>query len=252
VRQKLFISAIIFWLHLLASPGLAEENNILSQIALANDLALKSKYREALSIYSTLINANHENAYVYYNMANIYYRLGEIENSILFYSRAKRLAPRDQNIEANFRYVVSKTEDKIFEAPTPFLNMILVWLDDFEFWELVKGLIFINILFWFSLTLNIWFKTELINNLKKGTAVLLIAMIASVGAKLYCQKNYLTGVAIAEQIEIKSGQGNNNITLFQLHKGALVRILGEENGWYKIQLSDKKSGWAPQKTISKV
>ena len=69
---------------------------------------------------------------------------------------------------------------------------------------------------------------------------------------LYCQKNYLIGVAMAEQIEIKSGQGSNNITLFQLHKGAIVRILGEENDWYEIQLSDKKSGWAPQKTISKI
>jgi len=252
VKQKLFISAIIFWLHLLALPSLAENNNTLSQIALANDLALKSKYREALSIYSKLIKANHENAYVYYNMANIYYRLGEIGKSILFYSRAKRLAPRDQNIAANFRYVVSKTEDKIFGAPTPFLNNILVWLDDFEFWELVKGLILINILFWVSLTLNIWFKTELVNNFKKGTAVLLIAMIASVGAKLYSQENYLTGIAMAEQIEIKSGQGNSNVTLFQLHKGAIVRILGEENGWYKIQLSDQKSGWAPKETISKV
>jgi tetratricopeptide (TPR) repeat protein len=252
VKQKLFILTIIFWLHLLVLPSLAEENNTLSQIALANDLALKSKYKEALSIYSKLNNTNHKNAYVYYNMANIYYRLGEIDNSILFYSRAKRLAPRDQNIDANFRYVVSKTEDKIFEVPTPFLNKVLVWLDDFEFWELVKGLVLVNILFWVSLTLNIWFKTEIFNSFKKGTAILLITMIASVGAKLYYQKSYLIGVAMAEQIEIKSGQGNDNITLFQLHKGALVRILGEENGWYKIQLSDKKSGWAPQKTISKV
>ncbi len=252
MKQKIFISTIILCLHLLALPCLAEENDTLSKVALANDLSLKSKYREALSIYDKLIDSNHENAYVYYNMANIYYRLGEIENSILFYSRAKRLAPRDQNIEANFRYVISKTEDKIYEAPAPFLNKTLVWLDDFEFWELVKGLILINILFWVSMTLNIWFKTELINNLKKGTAVLLIVMITSVSAKLYYQKSYQTGVAMAERIEIKSGQGNKNITLFQLHKGAIVRILGEENGWYKIQLSDKKSGWAPQKTISKV
>lgn len=252
MKQKFFISTLILWLNLTALPSLAQENNILSQIALANDLALKSKHREALSIYNELVNQNYENAYVYYNMANIYYRLGEIEKSILFYSRAKRLAPRDQNIEANFRYVISKTEDKIYEAPAPLLNKIFVWLDDFELWELVKILIVVNILFWFFLILNIWFKTELINNLKIGTAVLLMVMIASVGAKLYCQKNYLTGVAMAEQIEIKSGQGDSNITLFQLHKGAIVRILGEENGWYKIQLTDKKTGWAPQKTISKV
>lgn len=252
MKQKFFISAIFIWMQLLAFPSLAKENDTLSQIALANDLALKLKYQEALSIYNKVINTNHENAYVYYNMANIYYRLGEIEKSILFYNRAKILAPRDENIEANFRYVVSKTEDKIFEVPAPFLNLILVWLNDFEFWELVKGLILVNILFWVCLTINIWFKTELVNNFKKSVAVLLIAMIASVGAKLYHQKNYLTGVAMAEQIEIKSGQGNNNITLFQLHKGAIVRILGEENGWYEIQLSDKKSGWAPQKTITKI
>ncbi len=145
MKQKFFISTLILWLNLTALPSLAQENNILSQIALANDLALKSKHREALSIYNELVNQNYENAYVYYNMANIYYRLGEIEKSILFYSRAKRLAPRDQNIEANFRYVISKTEDKIYEAPAPLLNKIFVWLDDFELWELVKILIVVNI-----------------------------------------------------------------------------------------------------------
>lgn len=242
----------MLWLHLLALPSLAQENNILSKIALANDLALNSKYQEALAIYGKLVNQNYENAYAYYNMANIYFRLGEIEKSILFYSRAKRLAPRDQNIEANFRYVVSKTEDKIYEAPSPFLNQILVWLDDFEFWELVNILVVVNILFWLCLILNIWLRTELINNLKIGTVILLAIMIASVGAKFYHQKNYITGVAMAEQIEIKSGQGDTNITLFKIHKGAIFRILGEENGWYKIQLKDKKIGWAPQKTISKV
>jgi tetratricopeptide (TPR) repeat protein len=252
VKRKNFISAILLWFHLLALPSLADENGVLSQIALANDLSLKSKYEEALSIYGKLINENYENAYVYYNMANIFYRLGEIENSILYYQRAKRLAPRDENIEANFRYVISKTEDKIYETPTPFINQILVWLDDFRFWELVKGLILFNILFWASLTLNIWFKTEFFNYLKKGTGVLLIAMIASVSVKSYYQNNYLTGVAMAERIEIKSGQGDNNVTLFQLHKGAIFRILAEENDWYKIELSDKKSGWAPKINIAKV
>ena len=57
---------------------------------------------------------------------------------------------------------------------------------------------------------------------------------------------------MAQQIEIKSGQDDSNVTLFKLHKGAIVRILGEENGWYKIQIADQKSGWAPQKTISKI
>ncbi len=252
MKQKSFISAILLWLHLLALPSLAEDYGILSQIALANDLSLKAKYEEALSIYEKLIDENYENAYVYYNMANIYYRLGKIEHSILYYQRAKSLAPRDENIEANFRYVISKTEDKIYEAPTPFINEVLVWLDDFEFWELVNGLILINILFWTSLTLNIWFKNELLNYFKNGTAILLIVMIASVSVKLYYQNNYLTGVAMAERIEIKSGQGDNNITLFQLHKGAIFRILEEENDWYKIELSDKKSGWAPKVNITKV
>ena len=252
MNQKILIPIIIICFHFLSFPRLAKADDVLSKIALANDLTLKSNYQEALSIFRKLTSGNYENAYVYYNIANIYYRLGKIENSILFYIRAKQLAPRDQNIAANFRFAVSKTKDKIYEVPVPFLNKILVWLDDFEFWELIEIFLLVNTLFWFFQILNIWIKTELIKTFKMGTAILLVVMVASIGTELYYQKNYMTGVTMEEQIEIKSGQGANNITLFKLHKGAIVRILSEENGWYKIQLPDKKNGWAPKKTISKV
>jgi hypothetical protein len=252
MTPKSIISIALLSIHLLVVPCFSSENNDLSRIALANDLALKANYDEALAIYEELTSEGFENSFLFYNMANIYYRLGKVGNAILFYSKAKHLAPRDENLDANFRYVISKTEDQIFSAPTPMINQILFWIDDFEFWELVKGLIVVNALFWIVLLINFWTKSELIDYLKKGTAIVLVGMIASVGAKLYNQKNYSTGITIAKQIEIKSGQGNSNVTLFKLHEGAPVRILREENGWYKIQLPDKKSGWALKKTISKV
>ena len=57
------------------------------------------------------------------------------------------------------------------------------------------------------------------------------------------------GVVLAEEIAVKSAQGENNVTLFQLHEGAVVSIIDRKNGWVQIELNDGKKGWAQENFI---
>ena len=58
-----------------------------------------------------------------------------------------------------------------------------------------------------------------------------------------------TGVILAKKIELKSGQGEDNVTLFQLHEGTVVSIIDRENDWVQIELNDGKKGWAQERFI---
>ena len=80
-----------------------------------NDLYEAGNYDEAIIQYEKILDLGYENASLYYNMGNVYFKLGQIGKSILYYERAKKLSPRDEDIEFNLEianfYVVDKIDE---------------------------------------------------------------------------------------------------------------------------------------------
>lgn len=58
-------------------------------------------YKMAISKWNNLLVAGVENAWLNYNLANAYYRLGEFNYAKAYYLKAARDLPRDQNIRHN-------------------------------------------------------------------------------------------------------------------------------------------------------
>jgi SH3-like domain-containing protein len=48
---------------------------------------------------------------------------------------------------------------------------------------------------------------------------------------------------------VKSGRSLDTITLFQLHEGALINIVGKHDDWFEVRLNDKQKGWVPQNSL---
>ena len=48
---------------------------------------------------------------------------------------------------------------------------------------------------------------------------------------------------------MKSGLDLSNVTLFELHEGALVTITDERRGWFEVRLNTKQKGWVPKDII---
>ena len=84
----------------------------LSQLKKANELYKLEKYENAIEVYNEIIKSNNNNPELFYNLGNCYFRLDEIGKSILYYEKALKLNPSDEDIKFNLKIANLKTIDK--------------------------------------------------------------------------------------------------------------------------------------------
>ncbi len=251
--MKLRMAFYLFILYFLTLgtvfPGAARSDDVLSQIAIANDHYANRQYQEASNIYQELVELGNKNGYLFYNLGNAYLRLEQIGPSILNYTRAKRFLPRDESLDANLRYAILKTQDQLEPPSLRGLSTIFFWMQNFSQMEHLVFLAIINLIFW--LTLGVWFirRSEFCNLTRKTMMAILFISVLSTGVKITLESETTTGVVLAKAIEVKSAIGANNVTLFQLHEGSVVSIIARENDWYQVELNDGKKGWAQKEFI---
>ncbi|MFQ5444475.1 MAG: hypothetical protein ACE5EK_07655 [Nitrospinales bacterium] len=234
---------------IMALPCAAKDDAALAQIAQANDHYASSQYNEAAGLYQDLIDRGIKNGYLYYNLGNTYIRLGQIGPSILNYIRAKQLLPRDESLTANLNYAIQKTQDQLEPQSPGGMTAVFFWVNNFNQTEHLIFLLTINLLFWIALGAWTVHKTEFWNLARKTLMAFLFISALSFGVKIYIDTESITGVILAKEIPVKSAQGEDNVTLFQLHEGAVVSIIDRENGWVQIKLNDGKKGWEQEKFI---
>ena len=248
--HALFLASVILFLPL--SGALANEADALTQIARANDLYQKKQFSAASEIYQSLISSGYQNGYLYFNAGNTYFREGKPGQAILNYHKALKELPRDQNISANLNYAVMETADKILEPPKPFIKNILFWIDDFNIREYATALIAVNLFFWCSLLGRAFSGASFWNKAGFLTGATLAALLISAAGRTWTEINFKTAVVASPRVEVKSAADESNVTLFELHEGAVFKI-GEERGdWVQVTLDDKKTGWVPKREIAPV
>ena len=69
------------------------------------------------------------------------------------------------------------------------------------------------------------------------------------GIKYHLSKQTL-GVITDQKVAVKSDRNTQNITLFELHEGAIISVGQEDGKWVYITVSSDKSGWIPIESIS--
>ncbi|MCX7611347.1 MAG: tetratricopeptide repeat protein, partial [Ignavibacterium sp.] len=92
----------------------------------ANNSFLAGEYQKSIELYEKLISEGYNDATLFYNLGNAYYRIGKIGQAILYYEKAKALNPSDEDIIHNLNFVKLQTKDKIEKLPRFFI---------FEWWE---------------------------------------------------------------------------------------------------------------------
>ena len=60
-----------------------------------------------------------------------------------------------------------------------------------------------------------------------------------------------TGTVTANSLNVRSGASTSYSVLGKLTKGETVEILSSNDGWYKVQYDDNKTGWSSGKYITK-
>ena len=246
--NKIIIKFVVLTFMLFQSP-LGYAKDFMSEVARANELYANNNYQEAVDVYESIHQAGLMNGYLYYNLGNTYIRLGKTGSAILNYIRAHKLIPRDENLQANLKFAIQQTQDKIPLPKQGTLSTLFFWVNDMSLSENLKMVFAANLIFWLTLIVWFYFRSKTFKLIRDLSFYILLLAIISVIVKSHIETSYRTGVVITNKVSVKSGLDSSNTTLFELHEGALVKITEERENWFEIRLNEKQKGWVPKHTL---
>lgn len=244
---------IIFTI-LIVLAGISAMATPLDSLQKGNDYYIAEQYNKAISAYQSVMAEGYESAELYYNLGNAYYKNNEPVQAILYYEKAKLLAPNNEDIQFNLDLVNQFVVDKIEPLPRPFF---ITWFREFtqllhaDTWGLISLLMFVLTLV-FGLGYAFLRKTGL---RKLSFALAIIMLLGSTFAfVLGSQQKKITtshnhAIIFDPSVTVKASPNESSVDLFVIHEGLKVQILQELNGWLEVKLADGNRGWVQQEVL---
>ncbi len=223
----------------------------------ANTAYLRSDYREAIRTYEAILAKGLHSPKLYYNLAGAYFKDGRLGEAILYYRRALRLDPSDEDIRHNLHIAEQHTIDRIERIPEFFL---VSWMRSVR--SLISGTgwtILSLVLLVASLAMLLFYLLSQRIALRKvgffGTLVGLILFVATTSFAAASRREALTqseAVVLSTAVSVKSSPDKAATDLFVIHEGTTLE-LGEKLGdWQEVKLSDGKKGWLERRHIEAI
>ena len=219
----------------------------------ADVLYQEGQYQQAAETYEQIASSI-QNGAVYYNLGNAYFRLGNRGKAILNYERAKRLMPRDKDINFNLTVAKARNVDS-FDLVKPLSGFSLlygalhpneiVWVGLVPYWIAAISLIAIPFI------QNRHFQRGLRYIVLIGGIAWLLS-VTLLGLKIR-EMDLSYAIVVADEAMVRSEPdlGAKTIAL-PLHEGTKIQLQEERNAWVKIYLPDENSGWLTAAAIEKI
>ncbi len=114
------IALLLFLVTILHSQPVNSQNNDLFSQGVA--FYSEGRYDEAIDSWKKLYGDGIVTVELCYNLGNASYKVSDISGAILWYERARRIAPLDENILHNLELTRERTVDRFDEIPELFLT----------------------------------------------------------------------------------------------------------------------------------
>ena len=230
------------------SFNLMAAENYQVKIDSANQQYANGQYEKAILSYQQVLKSGNVAPALYFNLGNAYYKTNDLPNAILYYERAHRLAPNDDEINFNLNLARSQIIDKIDTVPQFFLT---------RWWHPLRGTMradswgYLSLVTFtvFLLLFGIYLFSRLLT-LKKitfwlGTIFFIIAVLSFfMGHKqseLLNAKNQ--AIIMSPAVTVKSSPDMSGTELFMLHEGTKVSVEDSLGEWREIRISNGNKGW---------
>jgi tetratricopeptide (TPR) repeat protein len=204
-------------------------------------------YRGALELFLAAETTT-EGFAINYNLANCYYKLSKIPESILHYERALKFEPGNEDARYNLRLANEKIADRIENIP---VSKIAIWWEEQRFgigpdiWAVTA--LCLALLSGLSLFLFILARKP--GNKRLGFFIALVALVLAIAVHQLARSSYshryaeTTAVVFAAKIDVKSEPRAESINVFVLHAGTKVALLQRDGDWYEILIGSGNKGW---------
>ncbi|MGE4569605.1 MAG: tetratricopeptide repeat protein [Bacteroidales bacterium] len=242
----LFLFFSFVWVGASASSPLEEEPAF--SYSVANESYRNGDFAKAADEYQRIIDAGWASADLYFNMGNACQKLHRRAEAILYYERALRLRPNDEDIRYNLEWVSSQVKEPTETLPELF---IVRWAHSLRNLLPEQGWAVLVIVCLLLLLGTVWGYLFLQQRfLKKASfslsvlfaSMLVVSVIAGSSRKAW-MNNRTEAVVKTEKLTVYSAPDQNSTQLFLIFEGIRVNILDQVGDWREIRLPDGNKGW---------
>ena len=224
---------------------------------MANTAYNEGNFEKAAATYEQILAQNLHSAALYYNLANAYFKQGELGKALLNYNRASRIAPGDEDIRHNQEYAEKMTKDSIEKIPEFFLT---TWLRSVRgamsctAWT-VLSIVMLAVALVMAL---LYLLAQRMSLRKVGFYTMAVAVLLFVATSIFAisERNQLVGrseaIVMSTAASVKSSPDRSATELFVLHEGTKVSIGATTDGWAEVRIADGRKGWIEDKRIERI
>ncbi len=224
----------------------------LTQFYQANSAYKEGNYPKAIEIYENIIQNGKVSGVVYYNLGNSFFKAGQLGKAILNYERARRLIPRDSDLESNYFYAESLIKRYEETSQENILSRILRQYGDFFTLDEISIILFCLFSFVGVLFLAGIYSPpskKAMGLINAVLSILFIFNLVQFFGKLETQSSL---AIVVKGYQAKFEPKEEATTYFELAEGWKVEILKIEGGWVKIKRQDEKIGWVKKEMVEKI
>lgn len=231
--------------------------NELARMQQANKEYQSENYSGAVDLYKQLVNDGNKSSALYYNLGNACYKSGSNAQALLWYERALRLDPTNEDIKHNIAFVNQKILDKI--EPVPESAIAMIWnrfshkLTENQ-WAILS-IIFSSLLI-LALAAFIFGRS---GGLRIGGGIVFcLSIFMMIFTIIFAAKEHSRFTRHDEAIvmnmvtEAKSSPTEKGNTIFVIHEGLKVQITKEMGNYVEIRIPSGEKGWISKMAIEKI
>jgi tetratricopeptide (TPR) repeat protein len=213
----------------------------------------KQQFDSAAHYYEKIADQNPEEAIVYYNLGNAYYRLNKTGPAILNYERALHLDPDNKQAQDNLSLAQSRIGNRIQgDEDIFFVRWWKLWTgaDKANLWAIISLVLFL---------IGIgWLIGSRLGKMNRPGVKIQIAMAATLVLLLVlsytaAMRRADSGQAVVMQHDaaLLSAPGTGKHQSL-IPEGTTVRIGDNQNNWVEVQLPDGRTGWIEKNKLTKI
>ncbi|TAL59930.1 MAG: hypothetical protein EPN85_08355 [Bacteroidetes bacterium] len=220
----------------------------------ANFAYANGNFEKASGLYQDILKMGYEAPEVYFNLGNTYFKLDEVGLSVLYYERAKKLSPYDEDLNFNLKLVNQRTLDKVEPLPRLFLEEwweSLMNMHSEKTWSIRSIISFLIFLFF----LGVLITSNKVATKQMGFWLGILFFAFSVFSFFIAKSSYgniisrNTAIILSSSVEVKNSPSETGKKLFILHEGTKVSTPDTSGEWAKIELSSEKVGWVKRSAL---
>lgn len=242
--------AVVIFVFTAPARALAEVNNPLDIFQKANTAYREGDFTRAANLYESLVQQGSKNAVVFYNLGNTYFKRGQLGQAILYYEKAKRLAPRDKDAVANLEYANGLLEYRIEDKRNWYWKMLETLLDSFTRQEIAIIGLSLGLVFWLTGAIFLFIRPNESWGWKRRTLFALVLICLSMWTlKAFNETASQEAVVLKNQASMRYGPSYKDRVAFRLAEGMKVRVKKKSGEWSRVILANGETGWMLQEEI---